>query len=440
VHDSEQPAVDLVVVGAGIAGSAFAAVMAEAGFEVVLLERDTAYRDKVRGEIFHPWGVAELIRMGLHRALLDAGGGYATHFVEYKEGLAAEEAEAEQFTLTGLIPGVPGSLNVGHPEACAALSRAAVQAGASLMRGVSDVQVTFGPHPSVEYQTDGVTHRKRCRLIVGADGRSSSVRRQADLQLHELKTNIMATGLLVEGLSAWPDSRVAVGTEGDVHFFVIPRPGGLARLYLLWEATTPSRFVGPQRHADFLAAFRLDCLPFKGDELASSIPAGPCASYPMTDSWADAPHADGMVLIGDAAGWNNPVIGQGISVAVRDARIVSDILRASPQWSDSALAPYAQERAERMRWLRLSARLSTELDCRFGEKGTSRRVRWADARRTNPSLQHLILCRFVGTEAVPWDDLERSSMGALLHERFEERCDSNHGCAYDVRPTSRMAV
>ncbi len=48
------------------------------------------------------------------------------------------------------------------------------------------------------------------------------------------------------------------------------------------------------------------------------------------------------MLIGDAAGWNDPIIGQGLSIALRDARIIAEILRAAADWSLDAFAPYAE--------------------------------------------------------------------------------------------------
>src|SRR5947209_8568379 len=62
---------DVVVVGGGIAGSSLATVLARDRYQVVVLERQTTYRDKVRGEWMACWGVAELLRLGLEKALLD---------------------------------------------------------------------------------------------------------------------------------------------------------------------------------------------------------------------------------------------------------------------------------------------------------------------------------------------------------------------------------
>ena len=56
---SSQETFDVIIIGGGIAGSALAAVLARKGRAVLVLERSTVYRDKVRGEFFHAWGVAE---------------------------------------------------------------------------------------------------------------------------------------------------------------------------------------------------------------------------------------------------------------------------------------------------------------------------------------------------------------------------------------------
>lgn len=114
------------------------------------------------------------------------------------------------------------------------------------------------------------------------------------------------------------------------------------------------RFAGPDAAARFLAAWRNPtCYPFSS-LVAAGVPAGPCATYPGDDTWTDTPFADGVVLVGDAAGHNDPIVGQGLSIALRDARIVRDlILDGASQPAD--FVPYGQERSERMRRLRLIA-------------------------------------------------------------------------------------
>jgi 2-polyprenyl-6-methoxyphenol hydroxylase-like FAD-dependent oxidoreductase len=65
-----QEAFEVIIIGGGIAGNALAAVLARAGRAVLVLERSTVYRDRVRGEVFQPWGVAEARRLDLHEALV----------------------------------------------------------------------------------------------------------------------------------------------------------------------------------------------------------------------------------------------------------------------------------------------------------------------------------------------------------------------------------
>ncbi len=111
-------------------------MLARDGYEVLLLERQTSYRDKVRGEVLLCWGVAEMLALDLEKPLLDAGGHYVTQAVAYDEVIGPATAEANAVPLDRLLPGVPGALDVGHPEACEALARAAAEAGATVLRGV----------------------------------------------------------------------------------------------------------------------------------------------------------------------------------------------------------------------------------------------------------------------------------------------------------------
>src|ERR1700744_475674 len=131
---SRRHSYDVIVVGGGIAGSALATALARDGLEVLVVERQTTFRDKVRGETLLCWGVAEMLRLELEKPLLDVGGGYITRFVFYDEVFDPTEAEAAALPTDQLLPGVPGCLDVGHPQACEALLRAAEDAGATVIR------------------------------------------------------------------------------------------------------------------------------------------------------------------------------------------------------------------------------------------------------------------------------------------------------------------
>ena len=404
---------DVVVVGGGIAGSSLATVLASEGYQVVVLERQTTYRDKVRGEVMGCWGVAELLRLGLEKPLLDVGGCYVKRGVSYDEVTEPVQAESGAVPLDQMVPGVPGTLDVGHPEACEALTRAATAAGATVVRGISNVEIEPGDVPVVLYEHDDIIHELRCRLVVGADGRMSTVRRQVGIKLHQTTPRTMCGGMLVDDLHAWPADQLSEGTEGDLHYFVLPRANGRARLYLLHDIAQKGRFAGPDRHARFLIAFGFRCIP--GSEMFSAArPVRPCAFHPMNDSWTDQPYAPGVVLIGDAAGWNDPIIGQGLSIALRDVRIVADVLRDGPDWSTAAFAHYGEERRERMRRLRVTARVKTDLVATFTPAGAARRRAYNAIWQTDPVLAAPQIAPLVGPHNVSSELFSQPTIDRIL--------------------------
>ena len=104
-------------------------------------------------------------------------------------------------------------------------------------------------------------------------------------------------------------------------------------------------------------------------------PISPFYSYSNEDHWIDDPTLPGVVLIGDAAGHNDPITGQGLSIAARDVRIVSEILLSTKYWDRLDLEAYVDERRERLRRLRITAGLATKIRVEFGEDAKQRRAR-----------------------------------------------------------------
>lgn len=363
---------DIVIVGGGIGGSALATVMAREGFEVLLLEKTTQHVDRVRGEWIAPWGVKELMDLGLYGATMEAGGHHLTKAVTFDEFVEPELALAFAQPIDNILPGVPGPLCLGHPAMCDLLNTLAQKAGVRFLRDVKKIDVTPGESPHISFVHEGQSYAYAPRLIVGADGRASTVRKQIGIELEYDPVTHFFSGMLIEGVKDMPADTQWIGTEGDVHYLCFPQSDSRARLYLGFSPDTPSRFSGEGGPQKFLDAFKLKSTPF-AECFKDAVPAGPCPAYPNSDSWTDKPYAQGFVLIGDAAGHNDPINGQGLSVTLRDVRIISDLLTSSGDWASALFSPYAEERSERMRRLRFMSRAAVEILSTFTPEGVARR-------------------------------------------------------------------
>jgi 2-polyprenyl-6-methoxyphenol hydroxylase-like FAD-dependent oxidoreductase len=359
--------------------------------------------------------VAEVQRLGLYDLLMAAGGHHITRHVTYDEALTPTEAEASPLPLGLFREGVPGPLCLRHPLHCQTLFDAARAAGAQTLRGVRVADVQAGDHPKVVYQHAGSTFTATARLVVGADGRTSQVREAAGVVLHQDRPHHWFAGLLVEGVEHWSPEVQAIGTEGDFGFLAFPQGDGRVRVYGGYALDQAQRFKGPEGPRRFLDAFAVSCSP-DNRHLVAGRPAGPLFSYVNADAWTDEPFAPGVVLVGDAAGWNDPIIGLGLSITYRDVRIVSDLLMAGEDWSVAAFAPYAEERAERMRRLRFTAKLTAAIDMEFDDAARARRKSLFERAALDPSLKAHGLAVMGGPESLPPEIFTEAYRARVLGE------------------------
>jgi 2-polyprenyl-6-methoxyphenol hydroxylase-like FAD-dependent oxidoreductase len=272
--------------------------------------------------------------------------------------------------------------------------------GVTALRGLRVTKVVPGASPSVGYEMNGAEHGASARLIVGAEGRMSAVREAAGIKLHQDKPHHWFAGLLVEGAQGWSEDLQAIGTEGDLGFLAFPQGNGRVRVYGGYALEQRKRFSGPDGTRHFLDAFRMVSAP-DNKHLADATPAGPLMSFFNNDSWTDEPFAPGVVLVGDAAGWNDPIIGLGLSITYRDVRIVSDILKESDDWSTAAFAPYGEERRERMRRLRFVAALTATLYIEIDAAARARRKSFHERSAADMSLGLHAIAVMGGPEVPP---------------------------------------
>jgi 2-polyprenyl-6-methoxyphenol hydroxylase-like FAD-dependent oxidoreductase len=191
-----------------------------------------------------------------------------------------------------------------------------------------------------------------------------------------------------------------LASEGDIFFLMFHQGGGRARLYVCVGLSGQHRFSGRQGTEQFLAACTVSCYPWS-EQVVASTPAGPCATYAGDDTWTDTPYAEGVVLIGDATGHNDPIIGQGLSIAMRDARTVRDLVLDGAR-TPTAFAPYGVERYDRMERLRLIADIVAVTQVEDADNRPARRAYFGEkVSGMDPEFFPLVAGAFAGPETVP---------------------------------------
>lgn len=334
-----QGSYDVVIVGGGLGGASLGRALAAAGVRTLIAERETAFRDRVRGEGMMPWGVVEARALGIERLLCDDGAHEVPFWKRYP-GSGLHDCR----DLANTTPAHTTCLDFYHPSMQRTLLDAAEASGAIVLRGAEVVGIepgdAAGKAPVAEIRTDDGRHRVKARLVVGADGRRSAVRRVAGFTLHQDPGRLVVAGVLYEGLDAPEDS---------VHDFQSPRLGQAALIFPIggqrfrsyfvsWVAQRAPPISGSGHTREFLDACVDTGVPREWYEHARVV--GPLAAYPGADSWVEHPCHGGVVLIGDAAATSDPTWGCGLSLTLRDVRVLLEHLSASDDW-DAAAHAYA---------------------------------------------------------------------------------------------------
>jgi 2-polyprenyl-6-methoxyphenol hydroxylase-like FAD-dependent oxidoreductase len=346
-----------------------------------------------------PWGVAITDGLGLLDPLLAAGARFTTQWVFYDSMIPTEVAEAMAVDASAILPGVPGILNVTHPVACTALFEHARASGAHMRRGIVHSEVDLGgARPKVTWRDeDGEVGTIEADLVVGADGRASCVRKAAGIELHSAPVRQYMTGMLVEGRAPLSSHIDSYGTGRDVNWYAFPQGPASARVYLTHFDV--HRYTGVGGTARFLADLE-QCASPDIAALSAGSPITPLATHQSVDTWTERPFAPGVVLVGDSAGYNDPIIGQGLSLTMADVRDVSrTVLASTPGASD--FTEYGIARFDRHAKQRLASQTMAELMCSFERGDAERRLRALPLLGTDETVMALAATLFAGPEVLP---------------------------------------
>jgi 2-polyprenyl-6-methoxyphenol hydroxylase-like FAD-dependent oxidoreductase len=327
---------DLVVVGGGLAGAALAKAVAERGHRVLVVERERRFRDRVRGEALAPWGIAAAGELGLLEPLRARCG----HMLRYWSIWAGGGLLVKR-DLFATTPQKAGWLTYYHPTMQETVLEAAAAAGAEVWRDARATGVVPGFPARAVIQARSGTSAVEARLVVGADGRASATRAWAEFRTETDAPRLLFAGVLLDGVAAPEDefTHVAAPGRGFVAY-VFPQGGARARVYLGFHKDAGM----PRLGGDGFAIFRetSERIGVPPAFYAQARVAGPLATFDGADSWVRHPYRQGVALVGDAAATSDPTWGQGMSLALRDARVLRDALSATSDW-DAAGHAYADQ-------------------------------------------------------------------------------------------------
>ena len=327
---------DAVVVGGGIAGASLAYAMGKAGARVLVLEADTEFKDRVRGEVLCPWGTADAQVLGIMEVLQQAEACALPWLNQY---MGAQQIARRDFLAT--TPANTPIMTFYHPKMQTAVLQAAETAGAEVRRGVTVSSVTPGRPARVTYRHNGGAEELAARMVVIADGRNSQFRKCAGFSVQRETHTLCIAGVLMEGVRL-PGDSLHLFTNTEIGEVVLYAPEGSerARVYLVYWGESRPRLQGAGDMGRLLKA--LEWTGVTGEYFSGARQAGPLATFEGADNWVDHPYREGVALLGDAAASSDPAWGQGLSLAVRGTRILRDALLQNEDW-DKAGEEYARE-------------------------------------------------------------------------------------------------
>lgn len=385
-------AFDVIVVGGGLAGSALAGALAKAGLGVLLIEREAAFRDRVRGELTWPWGVTEAHELGLEDVLQQAGRVELPALQFYEDRcLAATEA----------FDGTP-MIGFSHPMLQEALFAWAAAQGAFTLRPAKATGFAHNGQPGVAVTVAGREVEYTARLVVGADGKLSAARRWTGGDTLSDAEHHRFGGVLVTGL---PESWLVVGDArtAPTECIWFAQSATATRLYLRMTADRV-RESGVDRS---FAAFISHAAGYMPDGATAGVEqAGPLGFFSNSNVWASQIAAHDVVLIGDAAGAADPSGGLGTSLMYRDVRELRDLLLSERNWP-AAVTEFACRRARYYDVVRAYDRWMAQLFVDEGDAADRRRAGHVRARETDPTLGGFGLIEVQGPDGLIADGRAR---------------------------------
>ena len=329
---------DVIIVGARVAGSSTAMLLARRGLKVLAVDRAGFPSDTRSTHQVQLPGIARLKRWGLLDRII-ASGTPATRRVRFDPG---------QVVLEGHYPTYQGVDALYSPRRTVLdriLVDAAREAGAEVRERfiVEEVLWQDGSVTGIRgREKGGVSLTEKALLVVGADGKRSLIAEAVSAPAYHQKPVLSMgfytywEGVPLEGGEVYGRDRRAIGAW--------PTNDGLVMTYIAWPIDEFKAFR-TDVEGNFLKT--LDLAGDLGERVRSGTQAGPFRGTPDLPNFFRKPYGPGWALVGDAGLGMDPITGQGIGDALRDADVLADAIGASSDGRESldvTLTGYEEER------------------------------------------------------------------------------------------------
>ncbi len=330
---------DVLVVGAGPAGSIAATVLARAGARVRIVDRATFPRDKLCGDTVNPGTLAMLRRLNVAAAIDTCGLKVAGMRVTGERGVAVE----------GRYPAGIGGRALLRRDFDWMLLQDALAAGAQFEPGFTVRHAILDANrvAGVSVSGRGFEGELRARVTIAADGRRSTLAFGLGLARHPARPRRWAIGAYVENtaLVGPPRDLGEMHVRRGRYIGIAPVPSGLTNVCLVKPWHPGDRALGDPR-AELLGELGRD-LALRDRFAGARLVGTPSVLGPLAVEVGDA-SCDGLLLAGDAAGFIDPMTGDGLRFAVRGAEMAAQAAVEALEhgWNGIHQRLSAQRRAE----------------------------------------------------------------------------------------------
>jgi 2-polyprenyl-6-methoxyphenol hydroxylase-like FAD-dependent oxidoreductase len=329
---------DAIIVGSRIAGSATGMLLARHGFRVLVVDRTIFPSDTISTHIVWQHGVNWLIDWGLGDAVSQLGA----------PAIERMTFDFGAFSLTGTIPAVGRARYAYAPRRMKLdpmLVAAAADAGAEVRHGFTVEEIVFDGDRVAGIRgrdRSGASVTEHAKVVIGADGLYSTVART--VKPFEYNSKLPLACWYYSYWSGLRRDTPTLYSRPHITFGAIPTNDGLACLAVAWpQHRFPEIKTDVERH--YLAA--LDAAPEFKEEVVRARREERFYGTGYLPSYYRKPYGQGWALVGDAGYHKDPVLGQGISDALRDSGLLvqalQDVFSGVAAW-DTAMERYEMAR------------------------------------------------------------------------------------------------